>query len=45
MSAAMVATFTSIALRPRREIRSLYVRDPDGYVLGFIQPTTEDGNA
>ena len=33
-----------VALRQMPYGTEFYVRDPDGYVLGFLQPTTEDGN-
>ena len=33
-----------VALRQMPYGTEFYVRDPDGYVLGFVQPATEDGN-
>ena len=34
-----------VALRQMPYGAEFYVRDPDGYLLGFIQPAREDGNA
>ena len=40
--AAAGATF-SVPLRDMPYGREFYVRDPDGYILGFVQPSTEGG--
>jgi len=34
-----------VALRQMPYGAEFYVRDPDGYVLGFVQPAPGDGNA
>jgi len=33
-----------VALRRMPYGTEFYVRDPDGYVLGFVQPALEDRN-
>jgi catechol 2,3-dioxygenase-like lactoylglutathione lyase family enzyme len=44
---ALSATFTSAGVTPAVPLRQMpygvefYIRDPDGYVLGFVQPTPE----
>ena len=43
LTAASVA-FT-VPLRQMPYGTEFYVRDPDGYILGFVQPAPEEGNA